>query len=281
MVKVGLFATAAVLALGAGVIGAKAADALVEAAPAYSWSGVYIGGQVGYAGGRENDNLSSVLDDFLGVIDDDGGDEGDGGEGDGGEVIADDFRVNGIIGGVYGGVNFQTASNWVFGVEGDFSGSGADGDHDYSTSVFYDPFENEGVYEIDEDGNLSMDNDWQASIRGRVGYAMDRTLLYATGGVAFARVKLHDSGVETQSYCDDILCQTATSFPESYEASDTKTLVGYTIGAGLEHAFTDHWIGRLEGRFTDFGSKTFDLTAYDVEADLKQGQVTVGISYKF
>ncbi len=38
-----------------------------------------------------------------------------------------------------------------------------------------------------------------------------------------------------------------------------KKLAVYTVGAGVDYAFTNNIFGRVEYRYTDFGSKTFDL----------------------
>jgi outer membrane immunogenic protein len=70
---------------------------------------------------------------------------------------------------------------------------------------------------------------WIATIRGRIGYAMDRVLLYATGGGAFT----HTS--------DNV---TATGIGTIFNASSTNP--GWTIGAGAEWAFAQNWTARVE-----------------------------------
>ncbi len=249
MIKAAFLGTVAAFSLVSGVITAHAADAIVETPydPVFSFTGAYIGLQAGYAFGHENDNLSDALEGSAGNV---------------GLSVADDFSMDGFVGGAYVGYNYQLPSNWVVGVEGDFNGSSYKGDEDYEGNP--NPF-------TFAQGNLEMKSDWQASIRGRVGYAMDRTLFFGTAGVAFAHAELHDEGDERQPE--------SPAFP--YENSDTKTLTGYTIGLGVEHAFTDHLIGKLEARYSDFGHETFDLDRYDVEADFNQGQVLAGIAYKF
>jgi outer membrane immunogenic protein len=79
---------------------------------------------------------------------------------------------------------------------------------------------------------------WQGSVRGRLGWAIDRTLFYATGGLAFAELQY--------TYVS------ANTVFESFK--DTRT--GWTIGAGVEHAYTPNWTIRAEYRFTDYGSVT-------------------------
>ena len=67
------------------------------------------------------------------------------------------------------------------------------------------------------------------TIRGRIGYAMDRVLIYATGGAAFT----HTSDNVT-------LTGTGTIFNES------STNTGWTIGGGVEGAFAENWTARVE-----------------------------------
>lgn len=235
--------------------------------PVFSWSGAYVGVQAGYGWGREHDNQSDQFPDGpdLPPIFE--------------SRVADKFDMDGAVGGIYAGYNWQTPSNWVFGVEGDFQFSGLDGSHDYQDAFFSDPFF------TTTQGTLSMDSDWQASLRARAGYAVDRNLFYVTGGIAFADAELRDEGTATTGG-RVIGGEVGLVIPEpgetiSYDNSDSHTLVGYAVGLGIEHAFTDNLIGRVEGRYMDFGSHEFELGDYDVDADFNIGQVTVGIAYKF
>ncbi|MFN7104296.1 MAG: outer membrane protein, partial [Pseudorhizobium sp.] len=95
---------------------------------------------------------------------------------------------------------------------------------------------------------------FSGSVRGRLGYAMDRTLVYAAGG-----------WTATEVNADTAL------------GSFDDTLHGYTLGAGVEHAFTDNMFGRLEYRYNDFGSG--NLGAADIDFD--QHVVQVGLGVKF
>ena len=63
-----------------------------------------------------------------------------------------------------------------------------------------------------------------------------------------------------------------------------ETHVGWTVGAGIEHAFTDRWIARAEYRYSDFGSQDLSLAAglpTETSVDLKAHDIRVGLSYKF
>jgi outer membrane immunogenic protein len=176
------------------------------------------------------------------------------------DIPADKFDVDGVIGGVHVGYNWQ-AGNIVFGWEGDFDGSGIKGSDGFDQGEAFD-------------GTLSMKSHWQASFRGRLGVTSENWLFYATGGVAFADVKSHLNFLYN---CGGIC---------TFDQGDKNILVGWTVGGGIEHAFTPNWIGRIEARYTDYGSETFNLSGTDfpeqspgVKFDFVS--VTAGLSYKF
>lgn len=237
---------------------AAAADLPVRAytkapayAPVYDWSGFYVGAHIGYAWGDEHDNLSANT-----LV----------------PAPVDRFGVSGVIGGVHAGYNWQ-AGRYVLGLEGDFDGSGIKG------SKAFDVLNSAGVYQ--SIGALGFKSDWQASIRARAGYAVDNWLLYVTGGVAFAGAKSTLS-VATQNItaCEGICVFSPTG------SSDSGTLTGWTIGIGGEYALSRNWIARAEVRYTDFGSKTFQLSddfggIMPTRVRFDETHATLGISYKF
>jgi outer membrane immunogenic protein len=139
----------------------------------------------------------------------------------------------------------------VLGIDADFAWTGAD---DTNALVL-------GGLDV---GSVESELDWEGAIRARLGYAVDRFLPYVAGGVAFGRL----SG----EVFDDL--------GASLGSSD-ETNTGWTLGVGLEYAFTDNIIGRAEYRYTDFGDFDFDAGAADVSADLTTNDVRLGIAYKF
>ncbi|WP_288429592.1 outer membrane protein [uncultured Agrobacterium sp.] len=144
----------------------------------------------------------------------------------------------GILGG-FVGYNYDFGNTWVVGVEADFDKNWADG------SAF--------------DGGLEYGFDWQGSVRGRVGYAFDRALVYGTAGWAYAR------GYE------DVI-----GF-----ADEKKNFNGYAVGLGVDYAFTDMVFGRVEYRYTNFGDKTFDFDVVTINTDVDQHAIRVGLGVKF
>lgn len=150
-----------------------------------------------------------------------------------------DDRFGGGLLGVHAGYNWQSGGSFVGGIEMDV-------EHVWNKHGF-----------SLGGGPAEMGTGWQGSARLRAGYAVDRTLLFATGGVAM-----------TSGYL---------KIPaDGYDHS--KTFVGWTIGAGIEHAFTDNWTGRVEYRYADFGSQSFPI-GFDL--NFKQQSLRAGISYKF
>ena len=224
------------LALMAGLAStsAYAADAVIEEPPApvavyqevpiFSWTGGYIGLQGG--GLWSNSDIDGDIDVFR-------RDEG---------VFGDNF--NGGLFGVYAGYNWQSGP-WVFGAEGDFNGVWNDETFTVNTVRF-------GPRDIE------VGSDYLASLRGRVGYAFDRTLIFATGGVAFT--------------------QFSANFSDENFIDADQNLTGWTIGAGAEYAFTNNWIGRLEYRYYDFSDDTLEGFG---DVGVETNTLTVGVSYKF
>jgi outer membrane immunogenic protein len=59
------------------------------------------------------------------------------------------------------------------------------------------------------------------------------------------------------------------------------TYVGWTVGAGLEYAFTNNLIGRIEYRYTDYGDETHPPSIIVPHTDdLQTSDVHLGVSYK-
>ncbi|MGX5803373.1 outer membrane beta-barrel protein [Bradyrhizobium sp. Arg314] len=162
------------------------------------------------------------------------------------------FTPSGFVGGVYVGYNHQFDSPLVVGLEGDIEYANV-------KDSFNNPFG------FNSAG--SADLRWQGSVRARVGYAFDRFLPYVTGGVAFGNFRF-EGGPNPATLM-----------------SWSKTKTGWTIGAGLEYAFTDKWSARVEYRYTDFGTANGNLApAFSTVVEsmkVRDHAVRVGVSYKF
>ena len=117
---------------------------------------------------------------------------------------------------------------------------------------------------------ITAHTNWVGSARLRVGYAFDRFMIYATGGLALAAAK-----------------STVTGTGYSYGAGDS-TRVGWTLGAGAEYAITNNWIAGLEYRYSQFEEDTYTypvgvggLGIVGFKQQLSTNQVTGRLLYKF
>ena len=93
--------------------------------------------------------------------------------------------------------------------------------------------------EVDLEVSSLWTGSLRGSVRGRLGFAIDRTLIYATGGMAFAS----RSGSSTYGW-----------YGYNWGGNTSSSRVGWTVGGGVEYAFTPNWSVGLEYRYTDFGT---------------------------
>jgi outer membrane protein OmpA-like peptidoglycan-associated protein len=147
-----------------------------------------------------------------------------------------------VTGGGQVGYNWQF-NNLVVGVEGDIRGGGPS----HSTTLGALPA---GTANFVTGDSFRASSSWNASVRGRIGYAWDPVLIYATGGVAFADASIKANFVPTTAG--------GLAFPGS-SGSASSTLIGPTVGGGLEYAVTPNISVGGEYRYTDYGSKTYNL----------------------
>jgi outer membrane immunogenic protein len=195
--------------------------------PLFTWTGFYVGGDIGYAWGKDGVNTT-----FGGAA---------------------SGSPQGVVGGGHVGYNYQV-NQFVVGLEGDVSGA------DFRNNIA--SFATGTVYGV----HVPI----EASIRGRLGYAWDRALFYATGGAAFADIR-------NTYFGGTILPAAGASF------NSDKTKVGWTVGGGVEYALSNNWSVRGEYRYSDFG-RTTDIvfgTGAGVSSHVTEHAVRIGFSYKF
>jgi outer membrane immunogenic protein len=220
-------------ALAGFASGAMAADlpaykARPMAAPAPSWTGFYIGAHAGWGWSDTNGTASSTA---LGVA--------------GNSIFlpaAYDLGSDGAVFGGQIGYNWQ-AGNWVVGVEGDFSGAGISGFQSQAPQL--NPFV-AGPVPPGGTSFMRQDINWLASVRGRLGYAWGPSLLYVTGGAAWADVGYSADASPTG------FAAGCCAFPASFG----NTRSGWTIGGGFEHMITGNWSVRGEYLYYSFEGDT-------------------------
>ena len=157
--------------------------------------------------------------------------------------------------GAKAGADYQMDS-FVFGIAGDWARGGELADN-------VDPAE--ATY-------LNMEN--LGTLRARLGLADDRTLVYVTGGLAAAEMEFGGLiGPANQVNREDV--------------SDTHWTYGWTIGGGIEHAFTDSLTVNLEYLYIDLedtGHRLVDSAGVGGRVDMMYNDihtVRAGVNYRF
>jgi outer membrane immunogenic protein len=215
------------------------------AAPAFSWTGFYVGGQLGYGWGSLRDHNNP---------------------------FADRKEIDGFVGGLQGGYNYQLPSNIVLGAEASILFADAKKNwNGWDTSPY------DGYYTTDRLNVLG-------TVRARVGYSFDRFLPYVTGGLAIANTE-HSLGC-SRAFIDPASgsCLRGGQFHNS--GSDTS--FGYVIGGGLEYAVTSNWSAKVEYLYTDLGQNdvhladpNFPAAVSDRKFKTRFSTVTFGVNYRF
>jgi outer membrane immunogenic protein len=260
--------SAAILVSFAGAAGAAdlfyEAPAVAPAAPAYDWSGVYVGGNVGHtwSRARTTDNSVTTSGPLFGIIpgafDPAETFPGEDGSGD----------LDGYFGGVQIGVNRQHGA-WVYGVEGDYQFARARETNAYLGSEAGPYFES--AASLDHFGTL----------RGRLGHTVTKTVLvYGTAGLAVGRGSgaLSITGGVPGAF-------TGPTFSDTQK----EWQVGYAVGAGIEAAIArTNWTVKAEYLYADFGSKTYDFSfagsdgsTATTRSRLDAHLLRVGLNYRF
>ncbi len=216
-------------------------------------------------------------------------------------------ELSGFIGGLYAGVNFDLGNNLIVGLDTDIiltekkdtktkfqaEKSGSDGSSteepasDGSGTDSEDTVDGkekkakfvrglgQGLSRSDPESkeeknsltfNHTLKQKWTGATRVRVGFSTGRVMPYIAGGVAYGQF-------------EDILSTVITGEEPFNKTEDaTKTMIGYTLGGGIDFAMTDNLVVRAEYRYSDFGKKKFKD---EIEVKYKTNDFRAGIAYKF
>lgn len=272
--------TAASVAADLPARGPAVAPAPIYAAPIFTWSGFYVGLNAGAGFRSGNDGRADRVFD-----------NGGGAPVGAGLIAAINADLalagrrgsddTGFTGGAQIGYNWQFGS-LVFGVEADINYlDRGDGDRGYRIL---------GIggtgLDLTVNGNRGG-SDYFGTLRGRIGYAFDRTMIYATGGFAYSDGGNGRGGaVVTDPGAGGAVVATYTSRGSSRDW-------GYAVGAGIEHAFTNNWSAKLEYLYVDVdrgGSRQYTSTGpapFRNITGVRRGDddgmhiVRVGLNYRF
>jgi len=242
---------------------------VMVASPVISWTGFYVGGELGGEWGRTNWTTTSTSD-FPGTIVD--------------ASSPRNYNPTGFRAGGYAGYNWQI-TNWVVGLEGSAAWANntatAVGIPGCAINCAGSPGPGIDVSSV----KLS----WDASARVRVGYLIAPTaLFYGTGGVAWQNVQ---TSATCQHTLSDPACTTAAGNPFNTQ-TNSKVLTGWTVGVGVEAKIYGNWLLRGEYRYSGFGTFNSvlpfnsssapagtDFIRYNLSVNTQTA--TVGVAYQF
>ena len=259
-------------ALAADLPNRKSPEAFISAPPIFTWTGLYVGLNAGGAFANGNGSTLTPTGFPVGV--------------NAAPAAANILGNNGgnndgaFVGGAQIGYNWQ-AGSIVFGVETDIQF--LSNNNSNSPLVVAPVAGLAGVvpYAIANTGVSG--SRYFGTVRGRLGYAWDRALLYATGGLAYGSSKSNGAVAYLNAF-------NAGPGPTAlYTGSGSGSRVGFTIGAGVEYALTNNWTVKGEYLYADIGrrnstyvSAALPTTAF-VGGNSNRGLhvVRLGVNYKF
>lgn len=198
----------------------------------FCWTGFYVGADAGYAWGKDTTTEYLTATNTYTNFD-------------------PTYKIKSPVVGAYAGYNYQIGSA-VLGIETDLETASLNG----------------GFLDTVVGGAGTTQLDWQGSLRGRLGFAADKVLVYGTGGLAYAGI--------SHTYTNLL-----TGVAETTSAPRT----GWTAGAGVEVAWTANLLVRAEYRYTDYGPYRYDSVAafpgFTGQQEPRFSAVRVGAAYKF
>jgi outer membrane immunogenic protein len=268
------------LAAGAAFAADRVKAPIYKARPPvalYDWTGCYAGGNAGWIGGGDQFDLtpSGAFDLPINVF----------------SIPANRApllsshrpHTSGFTGGIQIGCNKQFG-NFVVGAEADLNFSSLD------ESIVANFPGSPVIGQINganpRTERITKEVDWYSTFRGRVGYAIDRLLVYGTGGLAVARIK-----TSTDVFFDPNTPGVLGGFHFAGAADLTRW--GYAIGAGAEYGLPGAWSSwtvKAEYLYLDFGSFSHvlpDVTgtaptfSWTNNMRFHEHVVRVGASYRF
>jgi outer membrane immunogenic protein len=175
------------------------------------------------------------------------------------------------------GANYQV-ENWVWGIEGQASAANIKGSSlCTSSSVIrntYTSGTSTCTAKIDALGTAAI----------RFGYTFDRLWWYGKVGAAWI-----NSGYQSRLFTNAFTFP-ASTFGTELLFSANELRWGWTVGTGLEYAFSDNWSAKIEYNYMDVGSRSVLFTDPNAvaqpanhKADITERLhvVKIGVNYRF
>jgi outer membrane immunogenic protein len=234
--------------LPAAADGMRSAAKPEAAACCHTWSGAYIGFNVGWADGDFHNKNVTENDPINGIFD----------------YASFGFSDSGMLLGLQSGYNWQRG-DVVFGLESDIQGMGVSGSRTFTDAIFDFP---SGLF----DTRVHAELEHLSTFRGRVGLARDHWLIYATAGLAYGEISTKLS------------FPPAGGGTNSFNDNDSKWHFGYAVGAGAELKLSQVVSLKFEYLYVDLGDKThtFDIDGdrYTWDQELDLHVVRAGLNFK-
>jgi outer membrane immunogenic protein len=204
------------------------ADMLVKAPPAiaprlYSWTGFYVGANIGYGLG-DNPVSSTILVNGFTTFGD-----------------PSNTAPAGAIGGAQLGYNWQGGSNWLVGFEADFQASAQKGVTCIINCV------HSAALGFEQTLTSGHKIDYFGTVRGRIGWVYNHAVFYATGGGAYGRVEHTDATFV-------VLPPIAGGGAGRASGVSRQNKFGYVVGGGAEATLGGNWTGKIEYLYMDLGT---------------------------
>lgn len=245
-------------------LGRPAYVAPVVYAPVGTWTGFYVGVNIGWLVEHDESGLTNFTQPGA----------------DPSTLASNTAADTRFSGGLQAGYNYQFNSLWVVGVEFDWTWSNPS----YS---FCRQADRGNCFDAGNNNRgaltFSAKTDWLATVRGRLGVDWHNTLFYGTVGGAWAKVNTTLAASCLVGGCGNSSAVNATT--DSF--SDTKG--GWVAGLGAETRLPGNWTAKIEALHYDLGSITDaygaapNLGSYGVSysRNVRFDEVRVGINYKF
>jgi outer membrane immunogenic protein len=230
-----------------GFVGsASAADMPIKAPPVVvsnTWTGWYIGGNIGGGDYKNSQSFSQTADPALNPF----------------GIVFDPVTFNGqgtwgATGGIHAGYNWQLTPSWLIGFEGDWDKAdvgNTDGQQFLTNGglpiapCFGGPPAAANCHGLTMSQNLN----WTASARARLGWIWGSTMFYGTAGAAWANEELSGQ------------VAAAPFNTGSIAVSGNHSESGWVAGGGVEFMATANWLLRLEYLHYQFSGGTTNTAA--------------------
>jgi len=245
------------LASAAALLGVAAPAFAQPATEAWTWTGPYVGVNIGYGGGDFHYPFSGTTDAA------------------GTNPVTGQARQSstGVLGGGQMGYNYQMPNGWVLGLETDIAAADIGGNSSFSSATAAGNL---------TAGGVNSKINYLGTLRGRVGKPMfdGRFMPYVTGGFAYG-------GVRNSANFTCTSCATSGGL-----STGTQTQTGWTVGAGTEYALDRHLSLKVEYLYTDLGSTDItgggvfnapgvSLNNADVRENTDANVIRAGLNFRF